>query len=396
MIFIPHRAVLQNTLSQKGYEKMEVYFDNSATTKPCKAAVDAVTDTLTVNYGNPSSLHRLGLNAENIIKDARETAAKKLKVDPSCVYFTSGGTESNNLAIAGVCGAMRKKGTVITSKIEHKSVLECFSYLEKQGFCVKYLDCDKNGVVNLDRLREYADENTCFVSVMHVNNETGAIQPIDEISAIVKRANPAAIVHTDDVQGFCKVPLNSKSVDIISVSAHKVHGIKGCGAVYIKKGIKADPVILGGGQEKGLRNGTEAVPAIAAFSAAIKSYKPTLTSEIKDYIAQNVTKNIDGCRINSVGGSAYILNLSVPGFKSETLLHLMEQQGIYVSSGSACSSNRPQLSHVLTAMGLEKSVVESSLRLSFCNENTMDEAKYFCEKLADAAEANKSVRRNYK
>ena len=375
---------------------MTVYFDNSATTRPFDEAVQSAVDAMRDNYGNPSSLHRLGMNAENIIKDARNTVAKKLGVLPDEIYFTSGGTESNNIAIIGACTAMRVKGTVITSKIEHKSVLECFSYLEKCGFKVIYLDVTAEGVVDLQQLKSVLDETVCLVSIMHVNNETVAIQPIEEISRLVKAVNPKALIHTDDVQGFCKVPFNTKSVDMISVSAHKVNGLKGCGAVYIKKGIKVNPVIYGGGQEKGIRNGTENVPAIAAFKTAVEKYT-VINDDIKNYIANFVVNNIDGCTINSVGEcSPYVLNLSVLGLKSETILHLLEMHDIYVSSGSACSSNRPQLSHVLTSMGYDKQVVESSIRLSFGYDNTMEQAQYFCEKLKLVVEQNKSVRRKYK
>lgn len=375
---------------------MTVYFDNSATTRPFEEAVQSAVDAMRDNYGNPSSLHRLGMNAENIIKDARNTVAKKLGVLPDEVYFTSGGTESNNIAIIGTCNAMRVKGTVITSKIEHKSVLECFSYLEKCGFKVIYLDVTPDGVVDLEQLKVVLDDTVCLVSVMHVNNETGAIQPVEEISRIVKSVNPKALIHTDDVQGFCKVPFNAKSVDMISVSAHKINGLKGCGAVYIKKGTKVNPVIYGGGQEKGLRNGTENVPGIAALKTAVEKYT-LINNDIKNYIADYVINNIDGCTINSVGEvSPYVLNLSVLGLKSETILHLLEMHDIYVSSGSACSSNRPQLSHVLTAMGYDRQVVESSIRLSFGYDNTMEQAQYFCEKLKLVVEQNKSVRRKYK
>lgn len=374
---------------------MEIYFDNSATTRPFSEAVEAAVFTMEQQYGNPSSLHRLGMNAENIVKDARETIAEKLNVTPQEIYFTSGGTESNNIAIIGACTAMRLKGTVITSKIEHKSVLECFSYLEKQGFNVIYLDVTKDGIVDLEQLKTVMNEQVSFVSIMHINNETGAIQPIEEISRIVKSVNPKALVHTDDVQGFCKIPFNTKCVDMISVSAHKVNGLKGCGAIYIKKGTKVNPVIFGGGQESGVRNGTENVPGIAAFKKAVEIYNPDL-EDLKGYIEDYVINNIEGTKINSVGGSSHIINLSVVGFKSETLLHLLEQNDIYVSSGSACSSNKPQLSYVLTAMGNSKEVVESSIRLSFGYGNTLEQAKIFCEVLSKVVEQNKSVRRKFK
>lgn len=374
---------------------MEIYFDNSATTKPFDEAVEAALYTMKNQYGNPSSLHRLGLNAENIVKDAREAVAKKLKVTPGEIYFTSGGTESNNLAIIGACTAMREKGTIITSKVEHKSVLECFAYLERCGFKAVYLDVTKDGIVDLEQLKSAVDDDTRLVSIMHINNETGAIMPIEEICKIVKAKNPKTLVHTDDVQGFCKVPFNTKGVDMISVSAHKVKALKGCGAVYIKKGTKVNPVIYGGGQENGVRNGTENVPGIAAFKKAVEITRP-VDENIKEYIINYVKENIEGSTVNSIGGAPHILNISVLGFKSETLLHLLEQNEIYVSSGSACSSNRPQLSHVLTAYGYSKDVVESSIRLSFGCENTMEQAEKFCTVLCDIVRQNKSVRRKFR
>lgn len=376
---------------------MEVYFDNSATTKPKKEVIDCVTEVLTNNYGNPSSLHRMGLNAEKAVKNARTVIADKMGVDEKQVYFTSGGTESNNIAILGSLYALRNKGTVITSKVEHKSVTECFKKLEQQGFDVKYVDVDKNGIVDLKQLEGFVDEKTLLVSIMHVNNETGAIMPIEKIAQIIKDKNPKALFHVDDVQGFLKVPLSYKNIDMVSVSAHKVNGLKGCGAVYIRKGIKISPVILGGGQENGIRNGTENVPGIVGFGKAVQIYNNSLDSSIKEYIKNFVTNEIEGTVINSSENtSKYILNLSVLGFKSETLLHLLEQNGIYVSSGSACSSNKPQLSHVLLAMGLDKDTVESSIRLSFGNDNTIEEAQYFCECLKSAVLANKFVRRKYR
>ena len=376
---------------------MEVYFDNSATTKPNKEVIECVTEVLTNNYGNPSSLHRMGLNAEKAVKYARTVIADKMGVDEKQVFFTSGGTESNNIAILGSLNALRNKGTVITSKVEHKSVTECFKKLEQQGYDVKYVDVTKEGIVDINQLESFIDEKTLLVSIMHVNNETGAIMPIEKIAQIIKDKNPNTLFHVDDVQGFLKVPLSYKNIDMVSVSAHKVNGLKGCGAVYIKKGVKISPVILGGGQENGIRNGTENVPGIVGFGKAAEIYENSFNVRVKEYIIDFVTKEIEGTVINSFdNASKYILNLSVLGFKSETLLHLLEQKGIYVSSGSACSSNKPQLSHVLLSMGLSKDTVESSIRLSFCNENTIDEAKYFCECLKSAVLANKFVRRKYK
>lgn len=374
-----------------------IYFDNGATTKASKQVADVVYKTMTENYGNPSSLHSKGHTAENIVKEARKVISDSIKSKPEGIIFTGSGSEANNLAIIGSARMFRDKGNIITTKIEHKSVLECMKKLEEDGFTVKYLDVDENGLILIDQLREFVDSKTQLVSIMHVNNECGSIQPMEEIFNIVKTANPNALVHIDNIQGYCKFEANSRFCDMMSISAHKVHGPKGVGALYVKSGVRLAPITYGGGQEKGLRSGTENVPAIAGFAKAVETYtcdKEKLR-EIKNYIAKRVTEEIPKVYVNGdlENSSPYILNIAMIGLRSEIILHSLEQRGIYVSSGSACSSHKPSPSHVLTAMGYKPERVDSSVRLSFCAENTIEEAKAFCDALAEIAVINNKIRR---
>lgn len=375
----------------------DIYFDNGATTCVDKRVADVMYGVMTETYGNPSSLHSKGLEAEHILKDARSVLADKIKAKPEEIIFTASGSEANNLALLGSADLFRQKGEIIISKTEHKCVLECAARLEKQGFTVKYLDVDSDGIVDVNQLKEFLTQNTQLVSIMHVNNECGSIQPIEQIYNTVKEYNNSILFHTDNVQGFCKVDLTAKYCDMMSISAHKIHGPKGIGALYVKKGTRLSPVIYGGGQEMGLRGGTENVPAIAGFAKAAEIVKDNSKNvlEVKKYIAERVTREIPKVFINgSVDKtSPYILNLAMIGLRSEIILHSLEQRGIFVSSGSACSSNRPSPSHVLMAMGYKPERVDSSIRLSFNNENTLEEADAFCRALAEIAEINKKVRR---
>lgn len=343
-----------------------IYLDNGATTKPYDFVISKMTDVMEHDYGNPSSLHTMGISAEHIVKEARVKAAKPLKVSPSDLYFTSGGTESNNLALIGVYNASRIKGGVITTKIEHKSVLEPLKNIEN----VKYLDVDKKGVIDLNQLESLVESDTVIVSVAHVNNESGAIQPIEKASRIIKAKNPKTLFHVDAVQSYCKIDFPKDTADLISVSAHKIHGPKGIGALHVRKGVKISPLIFGGGQEGGIRSGTENTAAIAGFGAA---------AEVKndfDHVKRLndiMRESLENITVNSVEGSPYILNISAEGIRSEVLLHSLEQRGVMVSSGSACSSNRPHPSHVLTAMGLSRNIIDSSIRISLSALNTTDE-----------------------
>lgn len=380
---------------------MEVYFDNSATTKVKKEVCDAVCDAFLNCYGNPSSLHRKGVEAEHILKSARETVANELHVSAEDVYFTSCGSEGNNLAIIGTCTAMRKKCKIITSKAEHKSVLESFSFLEKSGFEVLYLDIDKDGGIDEKTLFNNINSDTGLVSLMTVNNETGTITDIKRLYKEIKKLNPDTLVHTDAVQAFGKLNFEKDTADMITVSGHKIGAPKGIGAVYIKKGIKVNPVIYGGGQEKGIRSGTENVPAIAGLKKAIeiidkeKSYKKV--SKIKKYLYDILTLEIPDFVINSPENSSpYILNVSMLGLRSEILLHSLEQYGVYVSSGSACSSNRKGAESVVSKMGYDRKRADSSIRISLCGDNTMEEAEYAVEAFKKVAKANEKIRKNNK
>lgn len=375
----------------------EIYFDNGATTKPSQDVADIMYETLTGDYGNPSSLHSKGLDAEHIVKNSRKIIADSVKASADEIIFTASGSEANNLAIIGAARVFRYKGEIITSKVEHKCVLECMNALENEGFKVHYLDVDENGVVSIEQLKSLLNKDTQLVSIMHVNNECGAVQPINEIYAAVKEFNSEILVHTDNIQGYCKFELTSKSCDMMSVSAHKIHGPKGIGALYVRKGVRLSPVIYGGGQEKGLRGGTENVPAIAGFAKAVETFDNNISVvlDIKKHIAKRVTTEIPKVYVNGDvdNSSPYILNIAMIGLRSEIILHSLEQKGIYVSSGSACSSNKPSPSHVLTAMGYKPERVDSSIRLSFSNENTMEEANAFCDALAEISLKNKKVRK---
>ena len=348
-----------------------IYLDNAATTKPNEAAISAAREAVE-SFGNPSSLHRLGMDAERIIAKSRETVAAKLFTEPHNIYFTSGGTESNNTAIIGSATANMKRGRhVITSKIEHPSVLEPFRYLESIGFEVSYIGANRDGSVSVEELFNALRADTVLVSVMAVNNETGVIQPIDEIKAAMREKSPLALLHSDCVQAFCKIPLMPKKwgIDMLSVSAHKIHALKGTGALYIKDGVRVLPVLRGGGQEKGIRSGTENVLGIAALSGAVSAFSPADNKKRKE-LMDKILENITGAAVNGTGeNSGYILNVSFSGIKSEVLLHSLEARGIFVSTGSACSSHKPQPSHVLTAMGVKRGDIDGAIRFSFCDED---------------------------
>lgn len=347
-----------------------IYLDNASTTKPSKEALDAVLNACE-NFGNASSLHGLGINAEKIITSAKEFIAKPLAADKKNIYFTSGGTESNNTAIFGAAYASRKRGKhLITTKIEHPSVLEPFKILEKEGFEVTYLDADKDGKILLEQFENALRDDTVLVSVMAVNNETGVIQPIDKLKEIMKKKSPIALLHCDAVQGFCKIDIKPKKygIDLLSMSGHKIHALKGVGALYIADNVRILPLINGGGQQKNMRSGTENVPGIAAFGAAAENFKP-INPQIRSEFKNKLLEKIDNIYINgSDDNSGYVLNVSFPGIKAEILLHSLEARGIYVSTGSACSTNKPMPSHVLTAMGVPAENIKGAVRFSFSEE----------------------------
>ncbi len=366
-----------------------IYLDNSATTKPCKKAIEHINNALSYNWGNPSSLHSLGIDAQIEVDDTRSLIAKTISAKPEEIIFTGSGTEANNTAIMSVSRSRNKK--VITSLLEHPSVLETFKRLEDSGFEVIRLGCNENGVINLTELEEALDSSVSLVSIMLVNNEIGSVQPIEEVSKLIKRLAPNALFHCDAVQGFGKLKINVKSlgVDLLSASAHKIHGPKGIGFLYCKKGTNLHPLITGGGQENGLRSGTESVPLIMGMKGAIE--------ELPDYsTAENYIKNLNiyarekfsssgFITINSPENAMpYILNISVCGYRSETLLHFLESKNIFVSSGSACAKGKP--SYVLEALGLSRTLADSALRLSFSRDNTKEDIDLTLSALIEATQ----------
>ena len=358
-----------------------VYLDNAATTRPCEPAVSAVFQNMVEDYGNPSSLHKIGLIAEQNLTEARKSVAAALVCDPQCVVFTSGATECNNTAIFGIAknyGKRKKK--IVVSAVEHPSVSEPIKQLEDQGFEVVRVKPSRDGTIDAEDFVAAVDDNTCLASCMMVNNETGAIQPVRRIFSAVKRDHPECITHCDAVQGFMKLPIKSAELfaDVIVVSGHKVHAVKGVGAMYIRKGIRVAPLLLGGGQEKNLRSGTESVPLIAGFGAAVRALMPTMpvandnAEKIRAYLLKKLAK-LDFITVNSPveSSSPYIINFSVEGIRSEIMLHYLEEREIYVSSGSACAKGAH--SSVLSEMGLPAKLADSAVRVSLSRTTTMGE-----------------------
>ncbi|MCD8069042.1 MAG: cysteine desulfurase [Lachnospiraceae bacterium] len=366
---------------------MEVYLDNSATTACFPQVAELMTHIMCEEYGNPSSMHQKGLHAEHYIKEAKDTLARILKVQPKEIYFTSGGTESDNLALIGCVSANSRSGRhIITTKIEHPAILETCAYLEKQGIEVTYLPVDSHGVVQLDALRKAVRPDTILVSVMHTNNEIGSLEPIAEIGQIIKEKNPRCLFHVDAVQGFGKARIYPKKmrIDLLSVSAHKIHGPKGVGMLYIDEKVRIVPIIFGGGQQKNMRSGTENVPGIAGMALAAKllydhlDEEVTALYELRQYFTEELVK-IPDTQVNGCvgGGSApHVVSYSVRGVRSEVLLHALEDKGIYVSAGSACASNHPQTSKTLMAIGLDKSLWDSTIRFSMSVMTTREEIDY--------------------
>lgn len=369
---------------------MSIYLDNAATTKPCGEAVSAAVDAMTENYGNPSSLHRAGLDAQLAVDKARKAIAASIGADSSEIYFTSGATESNNLALRGISAAYgRKRRKIVISSVEHASVDETASALEKNGFEIVRISPRDYGRFYADDFISACDENTCLVSMMLVNNETGYIMPVRETFMAVKRSFPEVITHCDCVQGYMKLPIKAASLgaDLISLSAHKIHGVKGVGAIYIKKGVRVIPIVTGGKQEKGIRSGTESVPLIAAFGAAVDKFRPTIAeryervSQLKAHLLEKIG-GIENVAVNSPSdGSPYVINISAVGKRSEIMLHFLESKGIYVSSGSACSKG--QQSGVLGEFGISGKRADGAVRISITAQTTEDELDEFAEALAE-------------
>ena len=372
------------------YGKMSIYLDNAATTKPCGEAVSAAVDAMTENYGNPSSLHRAGLDAQLAVDKARKAIAASIGADSSEIYFTSGATESNNLALRGISAAYgRKRRKIVISSVEHASVDETASALEKNGFEIVRISPRDDGRFYADDFISACDENTCLVSMMLVNNETGYIMPVRETFMAVKRSFPEIITHCDCVQGYMKLPIKAASLgaDLISLSPHKIHGVKGVGAIYIKKGVRVIPIVTGGKQEKGIRSGTESVPLIAAFGAAVDKFRPTIAeryervSQLKAHLLEKIG-GIENVAVNSPSdGSPYVINISAVGKRSEIMLHFLESKGIYVSSGSACSKG--QQSGVLGEFGISGKRADGAVRISITAQTTEGELDEFAEALAE-------------
>ena len=369
---------------------MEIYLDNSATTKVCREAADTMMKTLTENYGNPSSLHSKGVEASKALENARQNLADALSCSKDEIFFTTSGTTANNTAIFGAVNANRRKGNrIITTSLEHPSVNECMKRLEEQGFEVIRLKPDMHGAFSPMELMNAINNKTILVSIMAVNNEIGTINPINQIKTALKRASSDALIHVDAVQAFGKTPLNpSKAgIDLLTVSSHKIHGPKGAGALYIRKGVKIHPHVLGGGQEKGIFSGTEAIPAIVGFGAAVKAL-PNITQEladiksVRDHFVREVTK-IGGVHINSPENALpYIINLSVLCVPSQTIVNSLSEQGIYVSAGSACKKGHR--SEVLTAIGLDPKRIDSAIRISlsrYTTKHDMDEVVKALDKI---------------
>ena len=357
-----------------------IYLDNSATTKPCKEAVEAVMNALAEGWANPSALYEFGIDAARSMRDARTAVAKAMGAEPDRVFFTSGGTEADNWAIFSTAKRFGKKNKhIITTAIEHHAVLNCMKELEAQGFEVTYLQPDNLGNITLESLKTALRKDTILVSIMMVNNEVGSVMPIDKMAKLTHRMCPDAIFHTDAVQGFLKVPFQAKTLgaDLITVSSHKVHGPKGCGALYISPRLKSFPaLLLGGGQENNLRSGTEGTPAIFGFAAACKagfeSFRADISREkaLLDGLIEKLCK-LDGLKINGAHDAPHILSLSVPGLPTQNSINILQDAGICVSAGSACAKGHR--SHTLTAMNLSPETMDSSFRVSLCKDTTQEE-----------------------
>lgn len=369
---------------------MEAYLDNSATTKAFDEVKDIVVETMLKDFGNPSSMHLRGLEAENYIKEAREKIAKTIKADPKEIIFTSGGTESNNMAVIGTAMANKRRGNhIITTSVEHASVHGPMAFLEENGFRITYLPVDEKGVVSISDLEKEIREDTILVSCMYVNNEVGAVMPVREMSEVIKSKNKDIVFHVDAIQAYGKYEIFPKrmGIDLLSVSGHKIHGPKGAGFLYVKDKTKIKPIIFGGGQQKGMRSGTENVPGYAGVALASEIIYRDLADnvdrlyELKDYLIDRLSE-IEDVKINSTKGknsAPQIVNASFLGVRSEVLLHSLEEKNIFVSAGSACSTNKHTVSATLKSMGLKDEEIESAIRFSFCIFTTKEEVDYAVE-----------------
>lgn len=378
---------------------MVVYLDNSATTKPYRESVETMVKVMREDFGNPSSLHTMGIEAEKYVRRGRRSFAASIGAGEDEVYFTSCGTESDNTALLGVAQSKHRQGKkIITTKVEHPAIMEPARKLEAMGFKIEYVGVDKKCRLDVEHLKSELTEDTILISVMAVNNETGTIMPLEEIAKIKDDFNRTKgtniLLHTDAVQGYGKIHIymngNFKGVDLMSVSGHKIHGPKGIGGLYVRKGVNVTPFMIGGGQERHFRSGTENTPAIAAFGEAIDIAHGKFENRIKamidsrEYLLKGIGEEIKDILINTPEGdesAPSVLNVSFLGTRGEVLLHSLEQEGIYVSTGSACSSNKKGQSHVLGAMGLSHKEIEGAIRFSFSEFNTVEEMDYVVDKL---------------
>ncbi|MGO3168552.1 cysteine desulfurase family protein [Senegalia sp. (in: firmicutes)] len=372
---------------------MFVYLDNSATTKPRESVIKEMNLMLSQDYANPSSLHRMGLNVEKKIKKSRDVISNYLKIKSSELFFTSGGTESNNIAIQGIIEANKNKGRhIISSKIEHPSVLNILKDYEMKGFDITYLDVDEYGIININQLEEFLNEDTILISIMMANNEVGSIQPIDEIKKIINKKKLKTLLHVDGIQALGKIDFNIKKlgIDSFSFSGHKIYGPKGIGGLYIREGLNIKPILFGGNQEKGIRSGTENTPGIIGLYKSIEKLidndkeENNNIRELKYYFVDKIKENISNIKINSLlneKAAPHIVNISFLNTRGEVLLHFLENDNIYVSTGSACSSKNDRSSHVLKAMNLNGLEIESAIRFSFSIYNTKEQIDYVIERL---------------
>lgn len=378
---------------------MEIYLDNSATTRTFPEVAELMTKIMCEDYGNPSSLHMKGIQAEQYLRSAKETFARILKVSEKEIFFTSGGTESDNMALIGCARANARMGKhLITTQIEHPAILNTMRYLESAGFQVTYLPVNAYGQVSLEELQRAMTRDTILVSIMHTNNEIGSLQPIAQAASLVKRMNPHTLFHVDAVQGFGKAKIYPKrmGIDLLSVSGHKIHGPKGVGLLYIGSQVKIQPILHGGGQQRNLRSGTDNVPGIAGFARAAQLLYDHYEDDVKrlylckKYFCDGVRK-LEGVNINGLlpgepegaGTAPHIVSVSVSGVRSEVLLHALEEEGIYVSAGSACAARKPQPSATLKAIGIDRALLESTIRFSFSIYTTQEELDYTLRALYD-------------
>ena len=378
---------------------MEVYLDNSATTRVFPEVAELMTNIMCEDYGNPSSLHIKGMQAENYLRYAKEILARIMKVNEKEIFFTSGGTESDNMALIGCAAANRRRGNhLITTQIEHPAVLQTMRHLESQGYRVTYLPVNGHGQISLEDLQRAITRDTILVSIMHTNNEIGALQPVEEAGALIKRMNPNILFHVDAVQGFGKAKIYPKrmKIDLLSVSGHKIHGPKGIGVLYVGEKVRIQPLLHGGGQQQNMRSGTDNVPGVAGLAKAAELLYQHYDEDMahlyrcKKYFMDGIRK-IEGVTVNGLlpekpdgeGTAPHIVSVSFAGVRSEVLLHALEEKGIYVSAGSACAARKPQPSATLKAIGAGKSQLESTIRFSFSVYTTEEELYYTLQTLYD-------------